>query len=241
MKTKKIVVWCAVAGGAAAIALILLFIIAAVLLLSFKSFDFTPSPHPQAVIKGVKDKIQDEMTQAFDGNEEGATAGAASTRKIELTAEEVNAIISEFILPGARQWAAVNSRGAPPPELDAVFSDGVIRLRFTKRLTFRTPFGSCLNTTILFAPSIKDKSISLGLRSVTLGDVNLPNFMLSSRNAEQSKAIMASPVAPMLLQILDEFRLEKDKAVIVYRKAPLTMFVMSQMMDAYAQGMIKSP
>ena len=197
-------------------------------------FEFSPLQESPTMIQGVQERLCDEMVAAF------AQMGTEVTnRQFELSAGEVNTIL-DTMLTTVNSWGMANKPQGRPMELDLVFNDGDLRLRLTKRLPFWTPFGSCANITVFFSPQISNGIFSLGLKTVSIGSINVPGLILRQQDATQSQAIMSSPQMSQLLCIVNGLKLEKSKIVITYRPDMLAEATSANMLSVYGNSMLKA-
>ncbi len=234
MRTRNVILWSAgillglallVAAGASVVA---------ALTVSRNPFDFVPMKIAPETVQRIQERLSGELATALYGEK------LEPARRFELTVDETNGILDSAIA-SAKAWGMLNNPGGKPMEFDALFADGVLRVRVTKRTPFWTPFGSCVNVTVFFAPQIKDEQVTLGLRSIIVGKIPLPQFVISKQNATQSHVIMATPQTAMLMAVVKELTLEKDKVIIVYSPDKLKEAVAGSMLNMAGPAMLNSP
>lgn len=197
------------------------------------AFDREPMPvsmdmgDPTALMTASQ-KIQ---TAAMAGVLDGAPGGAASAGGreslfLELTADEVNALLLTGL--GLQQGMAVAQDGDAADRVACHFQDGVFHLRLSQRIEQGTPFGNWLNLEVGFVPGIRDGRIVLGLDHCRIGRLPVPTGRIERRLAEREIPEFERSVrGQLVLRLVERLEVRPDGMVVHYRPQAVAEAMMS--------------
>ena len=163
------------------------------------------------------------LISAFKGNKKGVAADKSKT--VELNEKEVNAMMISAVIFAEQ---AMSGKGGEKELRDAYFSEGAFTILISKKIKFKTPFGSYLNLKITFVPGIKDNHFSAEARGIKVGSLDCPVSSLKSKIDGELYYIEKSPEGLAVLDIVSEFTVEQGKMKIVYSPEKLLKYMMKK-------------
>jgi hypothetical protein len=163
------------------------------------------------------------LMSSFKKQRKGAAADKART--VELTEQEVNAVLISTLV-FAQQ--AMSGKDGANELRDAFFYDGAFTLMLSRKMNFKTPFGSYLNLKVTFVPGIKDNHLSAEARGIRIGDLDVPVSFIRDNIAIELYKVEKSPEGQAVLDIVSELKVEKGKMTIVYSPDKLLKLMMQK-------------
>jgi hypothetical protein len=150
---------------------------------------------------------------------------ADKAKEVELNGNEVNAmLISGLVF--AEQAMAGKDGGK---ELrDAYFARGAFTVMLSKKIIFKTPFGSYLNLGITFVPGIRNRHFSAEAKGIRIGSIDIPVSALKNKIDSALYKMEKTPDGEAILDIVSELKVEEDKLTIVYSPEKLLKYMMKK-------------
>ncbi|MDD3117940.1 MAG: hypothetical protein PHQ27_02055 [Victivallales bacterium] len=174
---------------------------------------FSEAPLPPGIItaspqdqNAVRQKIQPLIMQIIQ-------SAPGQTAEMTLTDGEFNAAVEQAII--LQQTAAMF--GAEPvawPEgFDIRLANGMITCNYSYRVRFRTPFGSYLNSHLVWQPEIRNGQIDFTIHAGRIGDFELSPSWTKTRCR---KELARHPeIATALHKIVADLYITGDKTLFI--------------------------
>lgn len=163
------------------------------------------------------------LISAFKGHKKGTAVEKAKT--VELNEKEVNAMLISALIFAEQ---AMPAKDGVKELRDAYFSDGAFTVMVSKKMNFKTPFGTYLNLRITFVPGIQNNHFTADVRGLRVGSLNIPVSCIKDNIDTELYKAEKSPDMQTLLKIVSELKVEKEKMTIVYNPDKLLKFMMDK-------------
>ncbi|MFA6567077.1 MAG: hypothetical protein WCS96_02595 [Victivallales bacterium] len=163
------------------------------------------------------------LMSAFKGRKKGEGADKAKT--VELNEREVNAMIVSALVFAEQ---AMPEKGGEKELRDAYFSEGAFTVLLSKKIKFKTPFGTYLNLKITFVPGIRNSHFIAEARGIKVGSLDFPVSSLKNKIDGELYNIEKSPDGQAVLDIVSELKVEKGKMTVVYSPGKLLKYMMKK-------------
>ena len=167
--------------------------------------------------------IAGTLISAFKGHKKGGAADKAKT--VELNEKEVNAMLTSSLILAEQVMPAKDG----VKELrDAYFSDGAFTVLVSKKIDYKTPFGSYLNLRITFVPLIQNSHLNAEVRGLKIGALDFPVSYIKDKIDGELYKVEKSPDGQAVLGIVSELKVEKGKLTLSYNPEKLLNFMMKK-------------
>jgi len=155
-----------------------------------------------------------------------AAAGGREALLLELTADEVNALLLTGL--GLHQGMALAEDGDSADRLACRFEDGVFRFRLSRRIEASTPFGNWVNLEAGVVPGIRDGRMVLGIAHCRLGRLPIPVGRIERRLAEREIPEFERSVrGQLVLRLVERLEVRPDGLLVHYRPQAVAEAMMS--------------
>ncbi len=223
-----------------ALSLVVCLTIAAYLLYSFFDHEpleeVIPIPNPRHLNSLMKKFYN---THDSDDSEESNTTMQImglllqQSRTLELSREEVNALLDYSLIAGRPYLAA------QLPNLkiaDARLKDGTLQAEGSFNTGIPTPFGRHLNFKIRVIPEIKEKNYNAKLEHLSVGRSTVSGKSLQNMINRNLDAFARSQTGKDLLELIQELDVKDDKVSITFSPQQMNMFLLKRL--GYASEVI---
>jgi hypothetical protein len=140
------------------------------------------------------------------------------SKKLTLTQDEVNSLIS--LTAKARQFGCFMSNKTGEKfgkDYMVTFKNGNFIVDYSKKLDIDTPFGSYLNTKIVFTPEFKGKERKINIKSSQIGSLEMSSkSLINTKIEEMISGINNSGKYEQYLESVTELKVDENNNLVIH-------------------------